>query len=205
MIYKKHKTAYLFTGAFFCCLLLCSILARSLHRAFALSLSNFLSMQLSRDLLESLFRLVFIAKCSPHFFIIFRNLVWSSSSKKCFKRGLSHGTGVEQEVVVFGLFLRDFGPLLWLAVKVKKGQVTYNKASPRWVRVKKNSPKNVQISFYSSGKPPTFWFLKATVAGSCITAPPVSVSYGFVRHVTPTLGCYDFFTYSMRNPPPSDI
>ena len=59
--------------------------------------------------------------------------------------------GVEQEVV-------DFGVLLWLAIEVKK------------LGSKKIS-KNVSISFYSSGKPPTFWFLKATVARSCITPP----------------------------------
>ena len=135
-----------------------------------------------------MFCLVFIVKCSPHFLIILGHLVRSSSSKTCFKRGFSHVMGVEQEVV-------HFGELLWLAIEVKKGQVT-TRHHQGGLGSKKKPSKNVSISFYSSGKPPTFWFLKATVAQSHITPPPVSVSYGFIHHVTPTFGCYDFCSYS---------
>ena len=43
----------------------------------------------------------------------------------------------------------------------------------------------------------TIWFLQAAVRESRITPALVAVSYTFDRHVTSTLGCYNYAPYSM--------
>ena len=50
--------------------------------------------------------------------------------------------------------------------------------------------------FCGFGRPIAIWFFYATVPASRFKTHPRSVSYAFDRHVTRTLGCYDYCTYS---------